>query len=90
MADRSCIHLDVIKTIRGPAALECEDCVRIGTTKWVHLRTCQTCGGTRCCDQSPHRHARKHVKVSGHQVIASAQPDERWLFCFEDDAYRDY
>ena len=89
MNEQSCIHVDAIQMIRGPAALECEDCLRIGGT-WVHLRTCQSCGGTRCCDQSPNRHARKHAKVSGHKVIASAQPDERWLFCFEDDAFRDY
>ena len=89
ITDNPCVHLKAIESIRGPAALECEDCVKIGA-KWVHLRTCQSCGGTRCCDQSPNRHARKHAKVSGHKVIASAQPDERWLYCFEDDAYLDY
>ena len=30
------------------------------------------------------------MKVTAHQVIASAQPDERWLYCYEDDEYRDY
>ena len=89
MNDASCQHLDAIKTVRAPLALECEDCVKTGS-QWVHLRTCQECGGTRCCDQSPNRHARKHAKASGHKVIASAQPDERWLFCFEDDAFLEY
>ena len=89
MADRSCIHLDRITDIRGPTVRECVDCVRVGT-KWVHLRTCQTCGETRCCDQSPGRHARKHAQISAHWVIASAEPDERWLYCFDDNAFREY
>ena len=89
MKDGSCEHLDAITTVRGPLAQECEDCVKIDGW-WVHLRTCQECGGTRCCDQSPNQHARKHAKASAHHVIASAQPDERWLYCFPDDAFLDY
>ena len=54
-------------------------------SRWVHLRTCQTCGGTRCCDSSPNRHAgtRPHA---GHPVIASAEEGERWLYCYPHDA----
>jgi hypothetical protein len=89
MANESCGHLKTITTIRGPTARECEDCVKSGGW-WVHLRTCQTCGGTRCCDQSPNRHARKHAKSSTHSVVASAEPGERWMYCFEDDAYLEY
>jgi gamma-glutamyl hercynylcysteine S-oxide synthase len=55
-----------------------------------HLRTCQTCGGTRCCDSSPNRHASKHARVSGHPVIASAEPGERWLYCYVDDDTVEY
>ena len=33
---------------------ECEECVKIAAS-WVHLRTCQTCGATLCCDDSPNR-----------------------------------
>ena len=29
--------------------------------RWVHLRTCQECGATLCCDDSPNRHASKHA-----------------------------
>lgn len=36
------------------------------------------------------RHARKHAKASGHPVIASAEPGERWLHCFPDDAFAEY
>lgn len=89
MSELSCRHLDAIATVRLPIARECEDCVRIGAA-WVHLRTCQQCGGTRCCDQSPNQHARKHARVSAHHVVASGEPGERWMYCFEDDAYLDY
>jgi hypothetical protein len=56
----------------------------------VHLRTCQTCGGTHCCDNSPNRHATKHAKATSHPVIASAEPGERWLYCYPDDAFAEY
>ena len=68
---------------------ECETCVKIGA-QWVHLRTCQTCGVTLCCDSSPNRHASKHAQAAGHPVIASAEPAERWLYCYPDDAFAEY
>ena len=43
---------------------------------WVHLRTCQECGGTHCCDNSPNRHATKHAKGHHTPVIASAEPGD--------------
>src|SRR5262245_38919816 len=55
----------------------------------VHLRTCK-CGVTLCCDSSPNRHASKHAHTSGHPVIASAQPRERWLYCDPNDAFAEY
>lgn len=89
MADSSCAHIDEIDEVKRPKKHECEECVKIGA-RWVHLRTCQTCGGTRCCDSSPNRHASKHANASGHPVIASAEPDEQWLYCYPDDAYAEY
>ena len=86
---RNCAHLSAIKDVKGPARLECEECVKVGSW-WVHLRTCQTCGGTRCCDQSPNQHATKHARATSHPVIASAQPDERWLYCYPDDQFVEY
>ena len=85
----ACTHISSIKTIKPALAYECADCVKIGST-WVHLRTCQECGITRCCDNSPHRHATKHARASGHPVIASAEPGERWLYCYPDDAFVEY
>jgi hypothetical protein len=31
-----------------------------------------------------------HAKASGHPVIASAEPGERWLYCYPDDAFLEY
>jgi hypothetical protein len=84
-----CTHIEAVDTVTAPAAHVCEDCVRIGS-QWVHLRTCQTCGGTRCCDSSPNRHASAHARGTGHPVIASAEAGERWLYCYPDDAFAEY
>ena len=84
-----CSHIEGIESIKRPLNLECEACVKIGAA-WVHLRTCQECGATLCCDSSPNRHASKHAHASGHPVIASAQPGERWLYCYSDDAFVEY
>ena len=84
-----CQHTDAVNDVKHPKRRECEECVKIGAS-WVHLRTCQDDGGTRCCDSSPNKHASKHAKSSGHPVIASAEPGERWLYCFTDDAFVEY
>ena len=84
-----CAHLDAITQVKQPSTRECEECVKIGAS-WVHLRTCQECGGTRCCDDSPNRHATAHARASGHPVIASAEPGERWLYCYPDDQVAEY
>jgi hypothetical protein len=89
MSDRPCDHLSAVTTVKGPERGECEECVVIGSD-WVHLRTCQECGGTRCCDSSPNRHASKHSQATGHPVIASAEPGERWLYCYPDEAFTRY
>jgi hypothetical protein len=84
--EENCSHIDVITSIKKPARFECEECVKIGAS-WVHLRTCQHCGATLCCDSSPNQHASKHARLSAHPVIASAQPGERWLYCYLDDVF---
>lgn len=85
----TCQHLEAVTAVRQPQARECDECVRMGS-RWVHLRTCQTCGVTRCCDSSPNRHASKHAHDSGHPVIASAEPGERWLWCYVDESLGEY
>ena len=84
MARKPCTHLEAIQEIKQPAHHQCDECVKVGG-RWVHLRTCQTCGVTLCCDSSPSRHASGHARASGHPVIASAEPGERWLYCYPDD-----
>jgi Zn-finger in ubiquitin-hydrolases and other protein len=86
---RPCEHLEAVQSVKHPDAHECDECVRIGS-RWVHLRTCQACGVTRCCDSSPNRHASMHARSSGHPVIASAEAGERWLYCYPDDAFTEY
>ncbi len=88
-ARAACAHIAALQDVKQPAERVCEECVKIGS-HWVHLRTCQTCGGTRCCDSSPNRHASRHAHSSGHPVIASAEEGERWLYCYPDDAFAEY
>jgi ubiquitin-hydrolase Zn-finger-containing protein len=89
MPEEACGHIEAIDEIKHPQRRECEDCVKTGG-RWMHLRTCQECGGTWCCDDSPNRHASKHASSSHHPVIASAEPGERWLYCYPDDAFAEY
>ncbi len=89
MAETPCTHIAHIGTVKHPKRHECEECVKMGA-RWVHLRTCQTCGVTLCCDSSPNKHATKHAKASGHPVIASAERGERWLYCYPDEAFAEY
>jgi hypothetical protein len=85
----ACAHIASIGTIRQPTERICEECVPLGA-RWVHLRTCQQCGTTLCCDNSPNQHASKHARAAEHPVIASAEPGERWLYCYPDERFVEY
>ena len=85
----TCTHLGAIKTVKHAKQRVCEACVKIGA-QWMHLRTCQTCGTTLCCDSSPNRHASAHARTSSHPVVASAEPGERWLYFYPDEAFAAY
>ena len=89
MTEMACGHIENVGEVRHALANECEECVKI-RSRWVHLRTCQTCGVTLCCDSSPNRHATKHARATAHPVVASAEPGERWLYCYPDDAIAEY
>jgi hypothetical protein len=89
MPNDSCSHIAACTTIKLPEVRVCAECVKTGDT-WVHLRTCQECGVTLCCDSSPNRHASHHAASAHHPVIASAQPGERWLYCYSDEAFAEY
>ncbi|MCU0353676.1 MAG: UBP-type zinc finger domain-containing protein [Cytophagales bacterium] len=86
---KPCSHLLAVKEIKTAREYVCEECTKTGG-QWVHLRTCQTCGITLCCDSSPNRHATKHFHASGHAVVASAEPGEQWLWCYADEVFVEY
>ena len=89
MENNLCAHLSAITDIKEREDYVCEECMKTGDT-WMHLRTCQTCGVTLCCDSSPNQHASKHAHKSGHPVISSAEPGERWLWCYVDEQIAEY
>jgi Zn-finger in ubiquitin-hydrolases and other protein len=81
----ACTHLDQIEFIELPDQIAgCEECLAMGS-RWVHLRMCQTCGGIRCCDSSPNRHASKHARDADHPIARSAEPGENWSWCYVDE-----
>ena len=65
-----------------PSGTGCEECLAAGT-RWLHLRRCTECGHIGCCDSSPHRHATKHFRATGHPIIRSFEPGETWCWNFE-------
>jgi len=86
---RACAHIEAVQAVKQPARRVCEECEKAGA-RWVQLRTCQSCGVTLCCDSSPNRHASGHAHASQHPVIASAEPGERWLYCYPHEAFAEY
>ena len=89
MEDQVCEHLGAIKKLKHDKDHVCEECIKTGSD-WVHLRTCQTCGVTLCCDSSPNQHASKHAEAEGHPVVISAEPGERWLWCYVHEEMAEY
>jgi uncharacterized UBP type Zn finger protein len=50
----------------------------------VSLRLCLECGHVGCCDSSKNKHATRHFGATGHPVMRSLQPGERWKWCYID------
>lgn len=84
----NCEHFDPT-TLKTADELVCQECVKTGDS-WVHLRTCQTCGGTHCCDSSSNQHATKHFMATEHPVVISAEPGEQWAWCYVDEQFIRY
>ncbi|HET6418710.1 MAG TPA: UBP-type zinc finger domain-containing protein [Geobacteraceae bacterium] len=82
-----CSHLEDVKWTQ-PRTDGCEECLKMGDS-WVHLRLCETCGHVGCCDDSKNKHATAHFRATGHPVIRSLQPGERWRYCYVDDQMTD-
>jgi hypothetical protein len=81
MASQPCEHIEGLGEVTKDDSRVCVECVKTGSP-WVHLRTCQDCGRTHCCDSSPNKHATAHWQASEHLVMASAEPGEQWLWCY--------
>ena len=79
-----CSHLKHADWTVKPNTAGCEECLKSGD-KWVHLRTCLSCGHVGCCDSSKNTHATKHFKSTKHPVMRSAQPGENWAWCYVDE-----
>jgi hypothetical protein len=70
---------DGINPEAPPSGTGCLECLAAGSW-WFHLRRCTECGHIGCCDSSPNQHATKHRHATGHPVIASFEPGERWFY----------
>ena len=79
---KECAHIEEIK-ITSTDTHVCEDCVKTGG-QWVHLRLCLICGHVGCCDSSKNKHATGHFHATGHPLIRSIEPGERWMWCYKD------
>jgi uncharacterized UBP type Zn finger protein len=84
--EQGCAHLKEIKPSEPKTPEGCEECLRTGDG-WVHLRLCETCGHVGCCDNSKNTHATKHYRSTGHPIIKSFEPGEKWGYCYPDDLF---
>ena len=71
---------DGINLAARPSGTGCVECSAAGGW-WLHLRRCAECGHIGCCDTSPNQHASKHNAATGHPVITSFEPGERFILC---------
>jgi hypothetical protein len=84
-ADKPCSHVDLVQ-VTEPTTDVCEQCVASGDV-WPALRMCLICGFVGCCDTSKHRHMAKHYEETGHPIFRSIRNEERWVWCYADDAF---
>ena len=84
-----CEHLISVEKLKFAQKHECSECIETGD-HWVHLRTCQSCGKTLCCDSSPNQHMSKHAADENHPVAISSEPGEQWMWCYIDNQAASY
>jgi len=82
---RLCQHLDQIRFVDRVGS-NCAECANDGKDP-AHVRMCLVCGHLGCSDSSEPQHARKHYEETGHPLIRSVEPGERWAWCYEDEAF---
>jgi hypothetical protein len=79
-------HRDGINSEAAPSGTGCQECLANGTW-WFHLRRCAECGHVGCCDSSPNQHATRHHHATGHPIIASFEPGERWFYDYRTEEF---
>ena len=82
----ACVHLVGLEPVEPVSYEGCEECLVAGD-RWLHLRLCMQCGHVGCCDGSSNRHATRHFEESGHGVVQSFEPGEKWAYCYIDDDF---
>jgi Zn-finger in ubiquitin-hydrolases and other protein len=75
---------DGINPAAKPSGTGCVECLALGGW-WLHLRRCAECGHIGCCDSSPNQHASKHNAATGHPIITSFEPGERWFYDYRSE-----
>jgi hypothetical protein len=89
--EKQCKDIELLGSFPAPENPVCEDCVAQSPNPyWVHLRTCQSCGMTLCCDSSPNQHMTAHHHATGHPAAISAERGEQWIYCYEHDVFATY
>ena len=78
-----------VSKLKNATTYACEEFMKVNSD-WVHLRSCETCGVTLCCDNSPLKHMTAHNHATSHPVVISAEPGERWLWCYNDELFVEY
>jgi len=87
--NKICIDIERLKDFKVATEHVCQECIKSGSS-WLHLRTCQSCGVTLCCDSSPNKHMTAHYHATAHPTITSAEEGERWIWCYEHQVFVDY
>jgi len=77
---------DGINPAAKPSGTGCVECLALGGW-WLHLRRCAECGHIGCCDTSPNQHASKHSAATGHPIITSFEPGERWFYDYRTEEF---
>ncbi|MER7108615.1 UBP-type zinc finger domain-containing protein [Streptomyces sp. NPDC000229] len=81
---RECLHLAGLpRPEPSPLSETCPECASDGMHP-VQLRLCLQCGHVGCCDSSAGQHATQHFKDTGHPVMRTFEPGEKWRWCFVD------
>lgn len=80
----ACSHLSQAKDPPARTPAGCEECLQSGG-QWIQLRLCRICGHVGCCDSSPGKHATGHFHSTGHPLMRSFGPGQRWSWCYLDE-----